>query len=74
MPISDTIYSFEYNDDSRDNLDAFLKKVSFKYDVPSIHVAGTNGKSTVSKMLQNVYKAQGYKVGLFISSRKESGR
>lgn len=68
MPISDTIYSFEYNDDSRDNLDSFLKKASFRYDVPSIHVAGTNGKSTVSKMLQNVYKAQGCKVGLFISS------
>ena len=44
MPISDTIYSFEYNDDSRDNLDSFLKKVYFRYDVPSIHVAGTVGK------------------------------
>ena len=32
-----------------------------------IHVAGTNGKGSVSSMLAAILKASGYKVGLFIS-------
>ena len=68
MNVSETIYSIEFQDMTRDNLDSFLKKVSFHYDVPSIHVAGTNGKSIVSSMLSNIYRSSGRKVGLFISS------
>ena len=68
MSINELIYSFDYNDESRDNLDSFLRKINFKYDVPSIHIAGTNGKSTVAYQLKNVYQAAKYKVGLFISS------
>lgn len=34
---------------------------------PSIHVAGTNGKGSVCSMLDAVYRAHGYKVGLFTS-------
>ena len=68
MNVSETIYSIEFQDMTRDNLDSFLKKVSFHYDIPSIHVAGTNGKSVVSSMLSNIYRSSGRKVGLFISS------
>ena len=68
MNVSETIYSIEFQDMTRDNLDSFLKKVSFHYDVPSIHVAGTNGKSIISSMLSNIYRSSGRKVGLFISS------
>ena len=34
---------------------------------PTIHVAGTNGKGSVCTMLDSIYRAQGYKVGLFTS-------
>ena len=33
----------------------------------SIHIAGTNGKGSVSAMLASVFSAAGYKTGLFIS-------
>ena len=54
-------------DYQRDNFEKFLKKVSFKYDVPSIHVAGTNGKGSVSTYLARIYQEAGLKVGLFTS-------
>lgn len=34
---------------------------------PSIHVAGTNGKGSVCTMLDAIYRAHGYRVGLFTS-------
>jgi dihydrofolate synthase/folylpolyglutamate synthase len=34
---------------------------------PSVHVAGTNGKGSVCSMLDAIYRANGYKVGLFSS-------
>ena len=33
----------------------------------SIHIAGTNGKGSVSAMLHSVFKSAGFKTGLFIS-------
>ena len=36
-------------------------------DFPIIHVAGTNGKGSVCAMLDSIYRANGYKVGLFSS-------
>lgn len=36
-------------------------------DFKSIHIAGTNGKGSVSAMLNCVFKEAGYKTGLFIS-------
>lgn len=68
MSVNEAIFSFVREDYQRDNFDDFLKKVSFKYDVPSIHVAGTSGKTAVASILNNVYRAANYKVGLFISS------
>lgn len=51
----------------RDDFDFFLKKIRFDYTVPSIHVAGSNGKGSTSTYLSYIYAAQGYKVGLFTS-------
>lgn len=51
----------------RDNFDAFLEKIKFKYNVPSVHIAGTNGKGSTAIYLANIYKEAGYKVGLFTS-------
>ena len=36
-------------------------------NLPSIQVAGTNGKGSVCAMLSNIFKAAGYKTGLFTS-------
>ena len=51
----------------RENFDAFIAKVGFAYNVPSIHIAGSNGKGSTANYLANIYRAQGYKVGLFTS-------
>ena len=52
---------------SRENYDKYLKKEGFVFDIPSIHITGTNGKGSTAKYLYEIYKAQGYKVGLFSS-------
>lgn len=44
---------------------SFLDKINFTLDIPFIHVTGTNGKSTLSKLLYYVYLENNYKVGLF---------
>lgn len=51
----------------RDNFDTFLKKIKFNFDVPSIHIAGTNGKGTTGTILNNIYINHGYKVGYYRS-------
>ena len=60
----DELYKDDYQ---RDNFDDFLKKVNFKYNVPSIHIAGSNGKGSTANYLANIYRAYGLKVGLFTS-------
>lgn len=55
------------DDYQRENFDDFLKKVNFKYNVPSIHIAGSNGKGSTANYLANIYRAHGLKVGLFTS-------
>lgn len=62
-------YLFSKNCSSydRDNFDAFLKKVSFSYNVPSIHVGGSNGKGQTSSFIASIYKEAGFKVGLYLS-------
>ena len=49
-----------------------IKKLSAELDNPhlrfkSVHVAGTNGKGSVSHMLASVFAESGYKVGLYTS-------
>ena len=67
MDVIKEITSRNRNDYQRDNFDAFLKKVGFSYTVPSIHIAGTNGKGGTATYLKDIYQAHGYKVGLFTS-------
>lgn len=56
----------------RDNYDAFLKKVSFKFNIPAIHIAGTNGKGSTANYLANIYQAQGLKVAIYDSPYYQS--
>ena len=59
--------SFRIGDYQRDNFDRFLKHVRFNYDIPSIHITGTNGKGSTACYLASAYIECGYKVGLFKS-------
>ena len=55
----------------RDNLDNIKKLCEIignpQKFIKTIHVAGTNGKGSVCNMIYNIYKKNGYKVGLFTS-------
>lgn len=51
----------------RGNYDRYLKDHSFSFDVPSIHITGTNGKGSTSNYIYNIYRKAGYKVGLYTS-------
>ncbi len=72
MSVLEEINTYNRNDYQRDNFDAFLRKIGFKYDIPSIHVSGTNGKGSTCNYMNNIYIASGRKVGLFISPCYES--
>ena len=72
MSVLEVINSYNRNDYQRDNFDAFLRKIGFKYDIPSIHVSGTNGKGSTCNYINNIYIASQRKVGLFISPCYES--
>lgn len=67
MSVIETINSYNRNDYQRDNFDSFLRKVGFKYSIPSIHVTGTNGKGSVCNYLSNIYIQSGRKVAMFNS-------
>jgi len=54
-------------DYQRDTFDYFLKKNPLKYSIPSIHIAGTNGKGSTANYIASIYQKAGYKVGLFTS-------
>ena len=55
------------SDYQRDNYDDFLKKIKFSFNVPSIHIAGTNGKGSTATYIASIFQQQGYKVGLYTS-------
>jgi len=51
-----------------DRIKTVLAKLGNPQDnLKAIHIAGTNGKGSVSAMLGSVFKTAGYKTGLFIS-------
>ncbi len=54
-------------DYQRDNYDDFLNKIRFSFNIPAIHIAGTNGKGSTATYIASVYQKQGYKVGLYTS-------
>lgn len=50
------------------NITAFLESIgSPQNNYRTIHIAGTNGKGSTAAMLEAIYRAQGYKTGLFTS-------
>ena len=67
MSIKEYLESRKRETYQRDEFDRFLKKDHFSYHVPSIHVAGSNGKGSTCTYLSYIYTAEGYKVGLFTS-------
>ena len=51
-----------------ERMDGLLKKLGSPQEgLQVIHVAGTNGKGSVSKFLEEGLKACGYKIGLYTS-------
>ena len=51
----------------RSNYDEYITSSNFAFNVKSIHITGTNGKGSTAKYLEQIYLANGYKVGLFHS-------
>ncbi|MCR5078769.1 MAG: hypothetical protein K6B65_02455 [Bacilli bacterium] len=56
----------------RDGYDAFLKKARIANPFPSIHIVGSNGKSSTAAYLSSIYVHNGYRVGLITSLYEES--
>ncbi len=54
-------------DYQRINFDNFLHKIRFDYNVPTIHISGSNGKGSTLNYLNNIYMDSKYKVGVFHS-------
>jgi len=51
-----------------ENITTFLESIgSPQENYKTIHIAGTNGKGSTAAMLEAIYRAQGYKTGLFTS-------
>lgn len=65
MDIESYLSSYIRNDYQRDNFDAFLRKVDFKFTKPAIHIAGTNGKGSTASYIYRIYIENGYKTGIF---------
>lgn len=67
MELNKYLEQFRKDDYQRDNYDKFLKKVGFKFALPSVHIAGSNGKGQTAIFISSIYKSAGYRVGLFTS-------
>ena len=51
-----------------ERIEALLEKLGNpQKNLRIVHVAGTNGKGSVSTMLSNIFRAEGKKTGLFTS-------
>lgn len=65
--IKEIVDTRDGGDYQRDNFDSFLKKIKFDFNVPAIHIAGTNGKGSTANYIASIYQKAGYKVGLYTS-------
>ena len=70
--LSSDIPSYRPSDYQRENFDRFIEKEKFVFNIPAIHVAGTNGKGSTCHYLNNIYFHNGYKVGLFIKKIRKT--
>jgi dihydrofolate synthase/folylpolyglutamate synthase len=52
---------------SRKNYDQFLQKYPISFNVPFIHITGSNGKGSTASFLASIYQRQGYKTALYCS-------
>ena len=55
---------------SLDNLEIFVDKVGFVFDIPVIHVTGTNGKGSTVRYISSIYAKAAYKVGSYTSPHR----
>lgn len=67
MNIEERLANFTRDDYQRDNFDDFLNAINFSFNIPAIHIAGTNGKGSTAHYLKEIYSANGYKVGIYSS-------
>ena len=67
IDIKEVIETRDGTDYQRDNFDTFLSKIKFSFNLPAIHIAGTNGKGSTANYIASIYKEAGYKVGLYTS-------
>lgn len=51
----------------RNQYDKFLNDFQYEFNIPSIHITGTNGKGSTAYYLYQIYLKKGYKVGLYNS-------
>lgn len=67
LPLFSRLGPAAYKEDLDNTIElcAFLNNPERKFK--SIHIAGTNGKGSVSHMLASVFQAAGYKTGLYTS-------
>ena len=66
--VNDFLSTLRKDDYQRDNFDRFLNKVKFSFEIPAVHVAGSNGKgTTIECMYKCLLKENKYKVGKFTS-------
>lgn len=49
----------------RNDWDLFVRKMGLNIDIPFIHITGSNGKGSTANFIYEIYKAAGYRVGLF---------
>ncbi|MCD8195202.1 MAG: hypothetical protein LUD22_02785 [Coprobacillus sp.] len=63
----DFLKEYTRNDYQIDNFTDFINKVKFEFNVPAIHIAGTNGKGSTAHFLSSIYQEAGLKVGLYMS-------
>lgn len=67
MGIAGFLTNLRTGDYQNDNFKKFLKDVKFSFNLPAIHIAGTNGKGSTANYLASIYKNAGLKVGLYTS-------
>ena len=70
MDILTKMKQFNRGDYQRDNFDAFLKKEKFNFNIPSVHIAGSNGKGSTAYYISSILKNAGYKVGSFTNDQE----